>query len=396
MPSTLPAELLAQILADDRLTHADLAACCLASRSTLHIARPHLYARTHLRYGETAKASSRQTQGWLSTVQANPHLASLVRCLKLSVMVVGLMSIVDHDAREDHLQRMAESIVAPCHNLLHLDIGTSIVDPPVRFPFANSLLSLGIIRLDSFNYELLLLLPQLKHLWVGSSRYEAPVQVDPAQPPPSFQLETLIFHFDFVAISQAVVSAIVHNSTASLRMLELNCTQSGQWVPRLPGLDTLSVRNATDDVFQAALRASPALRTLHVADDPVPGGISSFAYLGGLFSAAPLAPSVRRLELPRVPGVDDLDALLQTLAPLGVHLSVLGVVLPYDAWLTMQPIAHPNFRSSRSEHNMVRARAQWDEASARRTALEPFCAARGITLVESRATTRPGVAWVRE
>ncbi|GAA5825731.1 hypothetical protein JCM3770_003408 [Rhodotorula araucariae] len=394
MLPTLPAELLEQILADDSLNHSDLAACCLASRRTLHVARPRLYARSHLDIGEAPAMSSPQTRGWLSTVQAKPDFAALVRCLRLRVIPRAPISMHERAARGTRLQQTAEEILAPCNNLEHLDIGHTLRPPPVRFPSCTFLRSLHTVHLNDTGYALLLLLllPHLQHLSVSATYFgDEPLQLHRSQPSPPFRLETLRILCDFEIVPQDVLATLVNHSKASLRALELHNPQTGQWLPTVPNVHTLGFNDYSSDVFEPALRVCPALRTIHI-----PRGAPHSAPPLASFSTASLPPTVRQLELSHVPSLEDLDALLGRLAPLGVRLKVFGVALPHRACRT-----GPRQQQQRSGPSGVstsyaeESRQLSEQAHERRRVLKPFCAERGIALVESRDSVLPSVYCVR-
>ncbi|BGP51295.1 hypothetical protein JCM10450v2_007233 [Rhodotorula kratochvilovae] len=382
MPPHLPVELVERVVAEPSLRHSDLAACCLTSRGMLHAARTHLYSRTELRVAGTSWPV--RTHMWYSTVQANPHLASLVRCIKIRAMhldpvIAGLV-----DVPGATLRGITEAILSPCTHLEYLaGIGT-ILDPPIPFPFTHSLRSIGAVSLDEQGYQLLRLLPHLRHLSILSVDSPYPVNLHPGRPTPAFRLETLQISFDYELVSVDLLSALVSNSRASLQVFLVFCATAEQSFPPLPSVQTLAIIESANDVFVAAANSCPALRTLTLPGAPLAPSPSyaALAYLADAPCVAAVPPHVTRIDLPGMPIVEDLDTLLRRLAPRGVRLATLGVDIP---------LGIGGLRAER----LAQQEREREEAHERRRLLEPFCAQRGITLVESQTAVLPDVTWVR-
>ncbi|BGP51316.1 hypothetical protein JCM10450v2_007254 [Rhodotorula kratochvilovae] len=364
MPPHLPVELVERIVAEPSLRHADLAACCLTSRGMLRVARPHLYSRTELYVADTSWP--RRTHKWYSTVQANPHLASLVRCIRIRPVHLDPETADVVDVPGATLRGISEAILMPCTMLENLAGVCTILDPPTPFPFTHSLRSIGEMPLDEQGYQLLRLLPHLRHLSILAVEFPHPVNLHPGRPTPAFRLETLEISFEYELVSVDLLSALVSNSVASLRTLAMYCPTAAQQFPPLPSVQRLSLVDCGNTVFIAVASRCPALRTLTLPTESLDATSPREDALAHLYDEA-----------------CDLDTLLRALAPRGGRLTILGVDLPLE-----RPYLRDAERAARQAHER-------EEALARKTLLEPLCAQRGIALVESYMGMVPDMAWTR-
>ncbi|GAA5896138.1 hypothetical protein JCM6882_008499 [Rhodosporidiobolus microsporus] len=89
MASTLPTEILAQILADPTLKRCDLAACCLVSRRVLPLAQEALFSHLTFDFAKNQDSAidpalpTSKTAKLVGTLSFNPALSRLVRRLDL-------------------------------------------------------------------------------------------------------------------------------------------------------------------------------------------------------------------------------------------------------------------------------------------------------------------------
>ncbi|BGP43116.1 hypothetical protein JCM10449v2_007140 [Rhodotorula kratochvilovae] len=335
------------------------------------------------------------TRAWFSTMQDNPHLASLVRRVAFkpnSTFLWPELNVVQ--APGTSMEDMSDLVVSICPRLEEIDHLVGGLQPwAARSSLFHNLRALSTIELDSWGYSLLSHLPNLQHLTVtaGDADPSDPIDLDPSRPRPSFQLETLVIAYDMGAVIPVLVlSAVLHHSQASLRTLEV-LAPPDQYFPPMPSLETAVLVGLSDASFAGLVRTCAALRTVSIVgcDDH---RIPRLAYFGNPDCVAALPASLRQIEVPGVPTAGEFDELLAGLEGRGAHLRVLGVEMPFVERGDRERKLEDGHIDQWWQADM----RKWAKAVERKRVLGELCAERGITLIEVEEELLPHLRWVVE
>ncbi|GAA5854915.1 hypothetical protein JCM9279_000200 [Rhodotorula babjevae] len=376
MTRNLPVELIEHILADDSLDHADLARCCRVSRSVFARARPRLYAAKEYLLDEDGEMT-RRTQAWCEAIQASRAAAALVRRLRLT-------SGCEFDFLPE--RRSIEAVVQRCRNLEHISTPDEPLDKifDLHLLIGANLRSLLTVNFSADAYELLLRLPNLKHLGLVLDIRKLTAYPRPGdRPPPAFRLESLSLDVDIHNLDTAwarTLGATLANSCASIRSFKYTGSKNDLVaIDKFPALDTLCIGLCDDDDIVKILGGSRRIKSLSIEQHqrlfPNPLGTSICHR-----ALRALPPSVRAYHVLQFPTVDDLGNLLATL-PDDVHLDELGVS---PGTYRLEP-ACPRFTIRTWTEQWHAQKAQWG-------VLEAACAAQGIKLVLARDLFFPAEA----
>ncbi|TNY20100.1 hypothetical protein DMC30DRAFT_398667 [Rhodotorula diobovata] len=382
LPRSLPVELLKQILANDVLEQADLAACCLASRTFLAIARPLLYEAKALHLWRNKRAT-RKTWAWCSTIRATPEVAALVRKVRLIVPSAGLSW-----PRDEHVPTDAETptliseVLEKCTHLEHLLglEGSLHWKLPEPRPFLATLRSLFYILFDDDAYSILCHTPNLQHLGLTLG-HDWRVGVDPGAPAPTFSLSSLSLVGGFWNERSAeVFSVTLAKSHASLRSLQVPTSDVVKGlvdIAAFTSLETVSLSSAERDASAAHLLSKCGdFKTLQLRDVAGMTDEDDPALLPDLpLTAAALPASLKRIELPTSFGAYSgaVERLVDAL-PSHVRLDTLGVV--------------PRRRHCEGRDG-DEDQGDHDHEDKEWVELDKRCRELNITLVESRGTILP-------
>ncbi|GAA5895707.1 hypothetical protein JCM8208_005305 [Rhodotorula glutinis] len=333
MPRTLPVELLDHILGDDSLDHADLARCCLVSRTLFARARPRLYAaKTYLLDGDGKLTKRTQACG-----AATEHIA----------------------VNDEHLDHIFDPLLLVGANLR----------------------TLLAVNFSKDVYELLFHLPNLKHL--GLRLVEGTAYPEPGdRPPPTFRLESLNLYLTILDENWAsTLDATLANSYASIRKLEYAGRNYNKVfaTDTFPSVETLCIGLCDDDDLVTILGGSKRIKSIsirqHQSMTPDPLGVRTCPRALGA-----LPPTVRAYHVFQFPNVDHLTHLLAAL-PNDVHLDELGV----------SPGVYDPEEACPSDPQGIWTR-RWHAQKEQWDALEAACAAEGIKLVLTRNLFFPAEA----
>ncbi|GAA5917477.1 hypothetical protein JCM8208_004449 [Rhodotorula glutinis] len=399
----LPTELLEQILLEDVLKQRDLAACCLVSRRMRTVAEPHLYTKLTVKMGAGQwpdRPTGHDSFLWIDTVRASSRLAALVK-----VIVVRRLGSEPQDLLSTSPVALA---LAVCPNIDFIDCEVPLllrhVDFPALYAAQSTLTCIDTLSLQDFprDWNILLALPNLVELGLGLGACAGGPGED--APRPEFRLEALrLLDIDAqgpgTGPDKSLFDALLHLSHDSLTDLEMRATRRMTTMINLeqfPNMKNLSLLGRwsggrpNDDEVDAAVTLLRGCRTLHglVLCPIVQSNVIDVWHGTMPVILAAVPPTLKRLELGRMPSVALVDEILGWL-PRAVQLDQLGLVAPsFD-------LGRSNPKGCAAECAAIVAAgdgatavacsccARWAAEAQLWAALEVHCAAKGLDLVET-------------